>query len=367
MKTKHYTLDKILSKKAIYNIIIGERSNGKTFACLEYGIRKYFENKEQFAYIRRWREDLRGKRGANLFEGFTNNLERGNIIKKLSRGRFNSVFYQSSRWYFELIDEKTGEVKEREETPFCYGFALSESEHEKGMSYNGIKTIILDEMISRQIYLDDEFIAFANLISTIKRKRNDVIIFMLGNTISKWCPYFTEMGLTHVKTMKKDTIDVYTYGSSYLTVAVEFTENSAKTSKDEDYYFAFNNPKLKMITTGDWEQDSYPHCPFSYKSKDIMFTYFIKFDDDLLQCEIVMTDNVDFTFIHRKTTEIKNPDSDLIYQQECDPRPNYARKITTPVNPLQKKIASYFIKEKVFYQNNEIGEIVRNYLIWCKE
>jgi len=366
MKAKHYNLTKILSKNATYNIVIGERSNGKTFACLEYGLKKYFENKEQFAYIRRWREDLRGKRGENLFEGFVNNSERGNIISKSSKGRFNSIFYQSSRWYLQNLSEN-GEVKEREETPFCYGFALSESEHEKGMSYNGITTIILDEMITRGVYLDDEFIAFANTISTIKRKRENVRIFMLGNTISKYCPYFIEMGLKHIATMRKDTIDLYHYGNEKLSVAVEYTDSLAKSSKDEDYYFAFDNPKLKMITTGDWEQDSYPHCPYKFKSKDIAFTYFIRFQEDLMQCEIIMTDDVDFTFIHRKTTEIKNPESDLIYQQDFDPRPNYARKITTPVNPLQKKIASYFIKEKVFYQNNEIGEIVRNYLIWCKE
>ena len=32
---KFYTLDKIKKKKAIYNVIIGERSNGKTYAVLK--------------------------------------------------------------------------------------------------------------------------------------------------------------------------------------------------------------------------------------------------------------------------------------------------------------------------------------------
>ena len=32
---KYYRLTKILQLNAVYNFIIGERSNGKTFACLE--------------------------------------------------------------------------------------------------------------------------------------------------------------------------------------------------------------------------------------------------------------------------------------------------------------------------------------------
>ena len=34
--TDYYSLDKILSKKATYNLIIGERSNGKTYAVKKY-------------------------------------------------------------------------------------------------------------------------------------------------------------------------------------------------------------------------------------------------------------------------------------------------------------------------------------------
>ena len=85
----------------------------------------------------------------------------------------------------------------------------------------------------------------------------------------------------------------------------------------------------------------------------------------LLQCEIIQHDNMNFTFIHRKTTEIKNPETDIIYTPEFSSLPNYKRKITKPTNPLEKKIAEHFIKDKVFYSDNEVGEIVRNYLIWC--
>ena len=57
-KPKFYSLENILSKNADYNIIFGERSNGKTYATLEYVLTKYVETGEQGAYIRRWSEEI---------------------------------------------------------------------------------------------------------------------------------------------------------------------------------------------------------------------------------------------------------------------------------------------------------------------
>ena len=120
---------------------------------------------------------------------------------------------------------------------------------------------------------------------------------MLGNTVNKYSPYFKEMGLKHITEMKPGDIDVYKYGDSSLTVAVEYTKPN-KTGKGSDIYFAFDNPKLTMITGGAWEIDIYPHCPVKYTPAEILFTYFIEFGRDLLQCEIVQHDDLNFTIIH---------------------------------------------------------------------
>ena len=66
---KYYNLKNILSKHAIYNIIIGERSNGKTFAILEYGLQRYVKYGEQIGVVRRWQDDFRGKRASVMFNG----------------------------------------------------------------------------------------------------------------------------------------------------------------------------------------------------------------------------------------------------------------------------------------------------------
>lgn len=187
---------------------------------------------------------------------------------------------------------------------------------------------------------------------------------MLGNTVNKYCPYFKEMGLTHIKEMKPGDIDLYRYGDTDLLVAVEYTLSN-KAGKESDLYFAFDNPKLSMITGGSWEIDIYPHCPVKYKPKDVLFTFFIEFAGDLLQCEVIQYNDMGFIFIHKKTTPLQDPEKDLIFSPDFSARPNYRRKITIPTDNITVKIAEYFKKDKIFYSDNEIGEIVRNYLIWC--
>lgn len=359
-KQKFYSLDSILSHDAIYNVIFGERSNGKTFSVLKYALQRFVENGEQLALVRRWQDDFIGKRGQQMYDA----LVAEGVVSELTDGEWTSIYYYASRWFLCRYDKETGK-RETDETPLAFGFSISAMEHDKSTSYPNITTILFDEFLTRTMYLPDEFVLFMNVVSTIVRHRTNVKIFMLGNTVNKYCPYFAEMGLSHIKEMKAGDIDVYRYGDSELTVAVEYCLPNKK-GKQSDLYFAFDNPKLSMITGGAWEMEIYPHLPYKYKPKDVLFTYFIKFDSDVLQCEIVNVNDCCFTFIHRKSTELKDMDNDLIYSTEYDPRPNWKRKITKPLTPLEKKISIFFAKDKVYYQDNEVGEIVRNYLQWCK-
>lgn len=363
-KMKYYSLKNILSKNAQYNIVFGERSNGKSYAVMKYGIYKYAETGEQMAIVRRWREDFRGKRGQALFSSLVENGE----IKKATNGKWDNVYYYAGKWYFSTYDNELKKVVQ-DENPFAWGFSLTEMEHDKSTSYPLITTILFDEFLTRNAYLPDEFVLFMNVISTIVRFRDNIKIFMLGNTVNQYCPYFNEMGLKHISKMNKGDIDVYTYGDSPLRVAVEYADSPNK-GKPSDLYFAFNADgkcaaKLDMITGGVWEMALYPHCPVKYKPKEILFTYFIQFDGNLLQCEIVQHDKMLFTFIHRKTTPLKDEENDFVFDTEYSAKPNISRRITRPVNNIEKRILLFFTKEKVFYQDNEVGEIVRNYINWC--
>ena len=334
-KINYWDIYPILSKKARYNVIYGERSNGKTYGTLQYCLECYFNDGSEFAYIRRWDEDLVGKKGESLFNGLIKN----GVIRKLSKGKWNTVVYKSRAYYFAFIDDEGTVITDK--SPFCYAFALTQQEHYKSNSYPNIRNIIFDEFLTRGLYLPDEFIIFQNVLSTIIRLRDDVVIFMLGNTVNKYSPYIKEMGLTRMRDQKIGTIDIYEYGDTGLTVAVEYSDMPIK-DKKSNVYFAFNNPRLNMIKNGAWEIDVYPHYPREeYEGinpyKDIKYIFYVEFEGITLQCEVIYKKEdkegnkkpTYFLFVHPKTTPIKNDDNkSLIYSQIHNPLPNYRRKLT---------------------------------------
>lgn len=357
---KYYSLNKINKKDATYNVIFGERSNGKTYATLKQALENYFSDGSQFAYIRRWSVDVQPKRMNNLFNAI---IEDG-YLEKLSGGKFTAIFYRTGRFYLCTYNDK-GKPIYNEEDIIGYAFSLSENEHNKANSYPRVTSIIFDEFLTNKIYLPDEFMLFMNTVSTIVRQRTNVKIYMLGNTVNKFCPYFKEMGLTNILSMKQGSIDIYTYGDSKLKVAVEYADSKKKFKKN-NFYFAFNNPKLKMITGGAWELNIYPHAPVKWRPKNIIFTYFIDFNDNIYQCEIINKDANVFTYIHEKTTPIKNPDKDIIYTLDYNPKINYNINILKPLNDYQNKITWFYTHDRVYYQDNNVGDAINNYLKICK-
>lgn len=364
-KLKFYSLKHILAKEAHYNVIYGERSNGKTYAVLEYGLQRYFETGEQMAIIRRWEEDFSGANSARTcFDSLSMNGNGTNAISEMTCGEYSGVSYYSGRYYLTIqVDGKDV----RTEECVAIGFNLSGWEHYKSGSFPNITTILFDEFMTRGRYLINEFILFQNLLSTIIRQRDNVKIFMCANTVNKYaCPYFTEMGLHRVKDMKQGDIDVYTYGDSALRVAVEFSDSPSK-SKPSDVYFAFNNPRLQMITgKGNvWEMDIYPHLPVKYVPKENLYKFYILYDNEIVQGNIIAVGTQTFLYFHRKTTPLREDNAQLVYQKAPDPRRNYRTNIFKPYRKADKFIRDLLMMGKVFYQDNEVGEIMRNYFQEC--
>lgn len=355
-KNKFYSLDRIKQKKATYNLIIGERSNGKTYAVLREGLKNYLETGEQLAIVRRWKEDITGRRASAMFASLVSNGE----VSKLSKGKYTGIYYRAGRFFICNYDEK-GKAEYDENNPLAFSFALSDTEHDKSISFPNVKTIVFDEFLTKHVYLPDEFMLFMNTVSTIVRQRNDVAIYMLGNTVNKFSPYFKEMGLTHINKMAQGTIDVYKYGDSRLTVAVEYCA-SLESNKKSNHYFAFNNPKLEMITGGSWELGLYPHLPEKYNPNHVLLIYFIIFEGETFQCNVVSKGVKTFTFIHPKTTPIKNPEKSLIYSFEHSPQLNHNRSIFKPINKIQERVLWYYKTDRVFYSDNDTGNTISNYL-----
>ena len=352
---KFYSLDKILEYDALYNLIIGERSNGKTTALLDYIVDKYDKEGATAALIRRWREDYISRRGPMLFDELT---ARGRI-KEITGGKWDRVYYKTLRWWLAKPDpDREGSIV-IDEQPFLYGYALTDVEHDKGPSAVQIKTIVFDEFIPINGYAPNEYALFKNTISTLVRHRREAKIFMLGNALDKYCPYFSEMGLEHVKNQKRGTIELYRYKDPNLTVAVEYVQPSARGSKPSDSYFAFDDPDLDMITSGSWDIGVYPLLPKPYEQRQVIRRFYMRYSGATVQGNVIRDDEGDlWVFVHAKTTPIREKDA-LIFDMVPSTERNVFPGLRHGRGKFCAALADLKDRGKWFYQSHDIGNLVR--------
>lgn len=349
-----------LANDARYYMVFGERSNGKTYGALWESLLDYFFLGRPMAIIRRYHEDLLRRRAYRLMMPLVDN----GWIERMTDGEWQTIYYNGGMWY--LSRQLEGGKEEHSKVPFAYAYELTSQEHDKSSGDLDFKNIIFDEFISRS-YLVDEFVLFMNTCSTIIRNKSDVRIWMCGNAINPYgCPYWAEMGIKHATQMQPGAMDVYSYGESDLRVCVYRTEPSGDKASSA-VYFAFDNPKLAMITGGEWEIDIYPHIPHSLRPKDARFDFYVLYDDQVLHCKVIKLDNCEYLIVHPKTTPLKEEEYDtkLIYSLQVDPRRNWRRNLAMPSNPREKAIWEFFRQDKVFYSDNMTGEIMRNYREAC--
>ena len=106
---EYYSLTDILKYNATYNFIIGMRSNGKTFACLEYILDDFLKTGRAGAIIRRYELEIRGDKGKEMYSGFVHNAK-GNFIAQKTKGEYNDFIYQSRQFTLCYRNEK-GEIE----------------------------------------------------------------------------------------------------------------------------------------------------------------------------------------------------------------------------------------------------------------
>lgn len=278
MKQKYYSIDNLISKKAIYNILLGERSNGKSYATKKLCLWEAYHEKDfktgkpkkryQFGYLRRWREEIKSRDIELYFADMP--------IEEITNGEFNGVY--SYRNDIFLKKEEDGKIVDKK--LIGSAFALSMVTHYKSLAFPNIGNIIFEEFITSSGYLGAEVKNLNDLISTIAR-RQYVRVFMIGNTISRLCPYFDEWQLSHIKTQEQGTIEIYNQTTDQydehtgkpivITIAVEYCANSGNTSK------MFFGNKAKMITTGVWETDEQPHLPKKLNQYETKYQVFYEY------------------------------------------------------------------------------------------
>jgi len=254
LNIKWYSLDNILKHDAQYYMIFGERSNGKSYAVDKYILDKFFKEGEQFAFVKRYEDDIKTKYMSEVFTPLEPYI--------LETYGYRIKFYRGTWLAYE--DGTEGKISECK--VMGYAFSLNNVNRTKATSYPNVTTILFEEFMSIDCtYLPDELNLFLNLISTIVRYRHNVKIFMLANAISKYSPYSEALGI-RLHRLKKGEIVTREYRDKkgFVTrFAIERSENVNVFDNNQNtqkiVYNNFGNAGVgQMITTGDFEVHAYP-------------------------------------------------------------------------------------------------------------
>lgn len=354
---QYYDRTAIDATNAAYRLIIGQRSNGKTYSVLKTILEQYFDEGKRSAYIRRYAEEITPKNIQLLFS-------QDNFIQMIierSEGRYNGTFYRANCFYLCFYNEE-GKIEAKDNTPFCITRSVNCWETTKGQDAGELHLICYDEFMTRGGYLNDEFVKFCNLLSSLIRDRKDCVIYMLANTVNQYCPYFEEMGLKDVDKMKQGEICVYSYDKSDLTVAVEYCDKVEATKKTASKYFAFENAQIQMITSGAWEIKKYARAPYPIHEEDILKRFYIKFGEQLVCGEIVLKKTDLFIFFRRQTKDIEIDELTPYYSNQFTTSRCHVKYIKDCPTDLHKLIKDLILKNSMCFANNDVGEIVRNWL-----
>ena len=357
----HYNPLEILKKGASYSMIIALRNNGKSTAMciLIMYAWQYFDYPS--CWLRRLKESLTPKNISMLFDTAFK------IVP--NKKKYDGISYRSGRFCGYWISEKNRKVYDE---PFCYTQSLTSQEAQKGTKdIKNLLFIVFDEFMSREYYLNNEFITFSNTLSTVFRECYDATIVMLANPVSWSCPYFDEMGIKKVREIPQGTIKFYKSKDSNTSVALEMcgeTQKNIHTDIINDRFFGFENAQLESIKTGAWELPMYPHLTDAH-SGDIIIdrTCYIRYDNDILCIEIRRAkDRSIYAFIRPYTSELDINSNTVfrVYERRTNEGVS-AGKISTKIradgcdNLIWKKL---FTENRIFYSTNLVGETVRLFL-----
>ena len=233
----YYRLDNILKIPASYYMIIGERSNGKTYSVKEHMLQKASQG-GMFIYLRRRHKYVTRNKMYELFDD----------MEQLQYQLFGSLIKYTTDLGF-YVEDSDGMKR-----TIGKAIAIEDGMDLKGIPFAKVHTILFDEFIDYN-YFEDEIGRYLNLISTIVRDRPDVEVFMLGNTIARYCPYFTAFGIDSSK-LVQGKIHFFQHKRG-VSVALEYCRTRSVTGtkeKHHKYLGLDDNETVKMILYGEFDQ-----------------------------------------------------------------------------------------------------------------
>lgn len=258
------------------------------------GVEHYLKTGKRFILLRRWKEDISN----NWAEKYFSDVD----VEKLTNNKYNCITVYRKEIFFSIYDSETMKIKRCEK--IGYVMALSTEQHYSGGSYLDVDTIIFEEFMERGMYINREPNKLMTLYSTIDRKRGTTKLWLVGNTISKICPYIPDWDLDLIfrkikqgqiltKTIQNDTNDV--------TIAIEYCRASGGKQMTI-------GTSSSWIEKGAWQTNPQPKLPKHISKYKVMFRFVFFYKNFKFLCSYlhdIEDTNIHVWYITPKTTEIK--------------------------------------------------------------
>ena len=273
-KKQYYNIQPLLKHEANYYILLGMRSNGKSYQVKLTVLKAAFENQTNFVYLRRFIEDIK----AYYVESYFNDIN----VYDLTGGKYDRVVAYQGFLYFACENEKNEIVKGQRIGRYC---ALNEAYRYKSNAFVNYGFIVYEEFITDELYLANEPDKLQQFISTVARDK-DIKVLLIGNTISRVCPYFSEWALTGTLKQKAGTIELYHMkDDSGKDTAVIAVENCTVVDNDSKMFFG---KATKQILSGEWDVKLSPRLPEPLKEYDILYEMQIVYQMFIFNLKLVM-------------------------------------------------------------------------------
>lgn len=342
IKQVHYDISPLLSKNAIFNIIYGEKSNGKSYQVKHLAIENYINNKKRFILLRRWREDI----STLWIEQYFNDVD----VKKLTNGKYSSIIVYRKVLYFANISEEGKAIKGDK---IGYVMSLSTEQHMSSASFLDVNMIIFEEFMERGVYLAREPDRLMIFYNTIDRKRGETKLFMVGNTITRVNPYLYEWNLQSViRTQKQGEIKeiIIHNEENDVKIAIEYCKSSGGKT------LAIGNAK-SMIDKGSWQTNPQPHLPKSRKEYEKLYQIGFQYQGFRFIAELLRDkeDRKNIAWFIYPTNQFK--EKIIIFSDEINISKYWQRNIydIDIKNDNLSRLFSTFRESNIFYSDDLCG------------
>lgn len=330
--------------KLKYLILLGQRSNGKSYATKHMMVERAYKNNEMFIYLRRRKEDI----SDYLTEAYFNDLD----VAGITDGVYSMVSIYRKGIYLANVDEN-GVVTRG--VLIGYVRALALAERYKSGAYSRVKYIVFEEFVTENTYLQGEVDKLDNFVSTVLRMENGCII-LIGNTISRVCPYYREYGLTNIRKQKQGTVDLYKKkGKDENGDEIEINVGVYLTGTVDGVSGMFFRKSAGMINRGEWFTNDYPHLNGNINDYSILHTVVYIMGDNSFLCRLISYNNAlgCVWYVTPKTTEIK--DNTRVVSRHMIDGVIWSKDFKSPVTKEEATAFDLLLRGYVVFADNLTG------------